>query len=390
MKNKKSIVYYILMFFILLIFFPKSYMDEYNIVGNIVSGLRILFGILTNILYVMAIKNKQVSKNTIAFFIFIIITFISTLYNGRGLWYFFRVYYVNFAVLMCADLSFKNKNKKELLLFVANISAILLLINFGTVLLKDVFDIVLYNESSTYFLGMDNRFILFIIPCLLSNYYIYLGDKKKRYMRRFVFLYIVGLISLLLTWSVTSLLSMIVCAALVKIFGDKQIKLNAKIVLLLFIILNYLIVGLNILDVFNDYIINILHKTSTLSYRTVLWENAIRMIKSSPFSMMFGLGYFDTSRIIPIYWNGMGVNHLHNLLIDVTFSSGLIGLFIYLYSLFNISNNINNITDRNIIVLLLFLLLINLIFESFELYPIYYFILCLFYYSSILIGDDVL
>lgn len=387
MDNKKNIIYYILIIFLILLCFPKSYIDDYLIIRNIVFYTRIIFCCILIVIYLYRIKKKGFSKFFICQSIFILLTLFSTLINHQNLIYYIKVYFFNFSVLVFGELMFRDKNRNNIIKFLAKYLKFLLIINFGTVILKNLIGFNLYNSTTTYFIGMDNRFILYIIPCLLCYAYLeYLSN--KRYIRDLVFVYLIGVISLYITWSVASLLIMLLIGALYILLKSKKLliqKMNMKYLLILIILANYLIVVLKIQNVFSDFVINTLHKSITLSYRTILWDSGINLIKSNIIHTFFGLGYFNPSNLIPIYIDGTGVNHLHNLLVDVTFNAGVIGCITYVYSLLLISKNINKIISSHlkVITILLFLgLLLYLIFDSFELYPIYYFSLFLFYYSG--------
>ena len=389
MEKRKEFIYYILILFLILICFPKSYIDDYLIIRKIVNISKLLVGTMIYILYIFTLKKTGIQKITIFFSIFISIALISTFINDRDLIYFFRTYFFNLCVLLCMELSFKSKYRNDIFKFIGTFLYLLLVINFATVVLKSFLGYNLYKSASTYFLGMDNRFLLFIIPCLLINDTLSEIIKNKKYSKRFWICYIIGTLSLLFTWSVASFLIMLLFGVLLKTFNTKKISLNSKVILIAFFIINYLIVILKVQNIFSDFIVNTLHKSMTLSYRTILWDSAIKLIKGN---LVLGLGYFNTETIIPIYLNGGGVNHLHNLLVDITFSSGLLGLAFYTFSLISISNNINNIKKRkhkNKVSLLFLSLLLYLVFESFELYPIYYFMLCIFYYIRYFEGSEI-
>jgi len=389
MKKRGSFIYYTLIIFIILICFPKSYIDDYSLIRHTINILKLFFGSIICLLYLFNLKKNGVQKITLFFFIFIIIAFASTFLNDRDLSYFLKVYFINLCVLFCVDLSFKSKYKDKILKFIGGFLYLLLVVNFTTVILKCFLKFNLYKSASTYFLGMDNRFILFIIPCLLVNNTLSEISDNKKYSRRTLICYIIGTLSLLFTWSVASFLIMLLLGIFLKLSNIKKMNINPKFLLIVFFAINYLVVVLKVQNIFSDFIVNTLHKSITLSYRTILWDNAIKMIKEKP---ILGLGYFNTETIIPIYLNGGGVNHLHNLLVDIIFSSGLLGLVFYTLSLIAISKNINSIKDRkfkNKISLLFLSLLLYLIFESFELYPIYYFILCLFYYTRYIEGSEI-
>ena len=235
------------------------------------------------------------------------------------------------------------------------------------------------NKENIYLLGQDNRFILYIIPTLLGYYYLNINNKSGKI--GMIMTYIIGVVTLAVVWSVASLAILIIIGLgflVLTVANKHDIKINSYIILILLITLSVTIVFFKIQNCFENFIVNVLHKSMTLSYRTIMWDDAKEMLIKNPVNLIFGFGYFDTQDSfihMPIK-----VNHLHNIIMDPLFAGGIIGLTIYIGNLCIISNSINKISEnnkRNNICLIFGTLLLLLTFDTFEMYQIYYFILFL-------------
>ena len=387
-NRKKNILYYIIILFLALLFFPKTYTDTYLAIKNIVFYAKIVLCCPLALACIFQKERKGFSKFFICQTIFIVLTLLSTILNQQDLIYYLKVYFLNFGALMLGEIVFRNKHRDAIIKFLAKYLKLLLIINLATVILKNVIGINLYDSATTFFIGMDNRFILYIIPCLLCYAYLEYLYNDKKYRKELITVYVLGIISLYATWSVASLLIMLAIGILYALLVNKKElikRINMKYLFSLILAANYLIVIVKIQNLFTNFIVDALHKSITLSYRTILWDSGVNLVTDNFAHAVLGLGYFSPANLIPIYVDGTGVNHLHNLLIDATFSTGILGCAIYVISLFLISSDINRIKDKHlrITTILLFLaILLYLIFESFELYPIYYFGLFLFCYSG--------
>ena len=143
------------------------------------------------------------------------------------------------------------------------------------------------------------------------------------------------------------------------------------------------IVFFRVQNLFRFFVVDILHKSLDLSYRTIIWDDAIAMFKANPINLIFGFGYFDTMNTftnLPVR-----VGHLHNILMNSLFFSGIIGTVIYFYKFYLIENKIyslKSIRCSNSLTFLFIAILVLMIFDTFELYQIYYFTLFLLFKSS--------
>lgn len=380
LKNKfknMEYIFYIIAFIILTIprsidtVFPEFY-DIINIVKLIVT---VLIGL--NIL-----KNKtKISKITIALIIYAAYLFLVTIFNKVTPITFIKVYGLNIGIFLLCDLIFNSKVKDKFIRFFSNYFLVLLIVNLVLIIVSYLNGNPFSLFYGTYLLGQDNRFILYIIPALLGFFYLSRRANKKSDKIKLVLTYIVGTYTVYFLWSVASLVALLfigVSYIFIKLF--KKVKINIKFLSLIIIAICVGIVFFKIQNNFRYFIVNVLNKSMTLSYRTLIWDRALEMLSESNINLLFGFGYFDTSHLFDDIQGRL--NHLHNLILDPLFSSGVIGLVMYTSILYCIIKKIDSIKktfEGKLLALVFSGILVLLIFDTFEAYQIYYFVLYLLY-----------
>lgn len=106
--------------------------------------------------------------------------------------------------------------------------------------------------------------------------------------------------------------------------SEKKFKaVNYNIMLVGILILNILFVFLRVQEYFAYFITNILHKDLTLSFRTLIWDQAISAIEKKPF---LGYGY-ETYEGVALHCHG--ANHPHNYILTLLLRGGFIGFIAY-------------------------------------------------------------
>lgn len=95
----------------------------------------------------------------------------------------------------------------------------------------------------------------------------------------------------------------------------------------------FLVLGVSIFDIHNVFseILVFLGKGTTLGARTIIWNHMIPALFSVP---LWGYGHINTGSFQTIVglnpvWDVQG-NHAHNLLMELWFSNGIIGLILYI------------------------------------------------------------
>lgn len=380
LKAKKEIIFFIICFVIYTIprsiemLFPKIYKGI-----NIIKAIVIICIFAYFAVFFIKKDRKKISKYSIGVMIYALYIFIVTIFNKVNIVTCVKVYLLNVSVILLCEIIFNSDYKFEFIKFFTSYFLMLLVLNMIVLFLNYINNGTMINKENIYLLGQDNRFILYIIPTLLGYYYLNVNNKSGKF--GMIITYIIGVITLAVVWSVASLAILIIIGlgfVVLKIINKYNIKINSYIILILLIALSVMIVFLRIQNCFENFIVNMLHKSMTLSYRTIMWDDAKEMLIKNPVNLIFGFGYFDTKDSfvhMPIK-----VNHLHNIVMDPLFAGGIIGLIIYIGNLCILCNSINKISEnnkKNNICLIFGTLLLLLTFDTFEMYQIYYFILFL-------------
>lgn len=376
-KDNVNLLFFLFSLIILTI--PRSIEAIAPRVYDIINVIKILIFLLVAF---FTVKNKvKPSKFTKAFIIYSIYLLLTTLINKMPLLTFFKVYVLNIGTLLLCELIFNSKLRDKIIKYFANYNMILIILNCILVFAS------IFNGHpegkilGTYLLGQDNRFILYILPTLLSFYYLANNCETKNNIKKMYIIYFIGLITLIKLWSLTSFL-ILLFIGIGYIFSNifKKFKLNCYIIISILMIFCILLVFFDITIYFQDFIINVFHKSPDLSYRTIIWDRTINLLMGSKLNLIFGFGYFDTGIIFPDIQKGL--NHIHNIILDPLFAGGIIGLAIY-YAMYLIGikniRRMKNIKNQNIFSIFICAIFILLIFDTFEMYQIYYFILFLLF-----------
>ena len=380
LKEEKKIAFFIMCFVIYTI--PRSiemlFPDIYKVI-NMVKAIAIICIFTYFAMFFIKKDRRKISKYSKGVMIYAIYIFMVTIFNKVNIVTCVKVYLLNISIILLCELIFNSNYKFKFVKFFTSYFLTLLVFNMIGLIFNYINMGTMVNKQNIYLLGQDNRFILYIIPTLLGYYYLNINNKSGKI--GMIMTYIIGVVTLAVVWSVASLAILIIIGLgfLVLTVANKyDIKINSYIILILLITLSVTIVFFKIQNCFENFIVNVLHKSITLSYRTIMWDDAKEMLIKNPVNLIFGFGYFDTQDSfihMPIK-----VNHLHNIIMDPLFAGGIIGLTIYIGNLCIISNSINKISEnnkRNNICLIFGTLLLLLTFDTFEMYQIYYFILFL-------------
>lgn len=191
-----------------------------------------------------------------------------------------------------------------------------------------VFDYI--ENDYIYFLGTDNYSAFATIPMLGSVLYFEYENYSVISMMKRIFLCLGLCLSYIYTGAVSAaivsvFLVIIYCIAKCNRMFLRYFTINKIIVLCVLIL--YLIIKFNI----QNYMLGMLTlvgksaKATTLNSRTIIWGMALDIIKQN---FLFGVGEFTTEQVNNYVLYGM--NHAHNLLLDLMLKTGTVGATAYL------------------------------------------------------------
>lgn len=213
---------------------------------------------------------------------------------------------------------------------IAKITGAYVIINCITVIL---FPSGLYaNEKYTqnFFLSYRTSwlviYLLALTTVLLWNANVHSHSSK----RLVVFVVLAAVVSMVMQWTATGLF----CFSLGGIFLAFYTWKNKKPLGILCIMLAeaaifWLIVIARMMDIFSFMIVTILKKDLTLTFRTRIWDNALKTLGEH---LLIGVGRLDTAQMRALL--GFGASHPHNHYLYVTLCFGMVGLVLFLLTVY--------------------------------------------------------
>lgn len=307
--------------------------------GTAISGFEIFSG--------LGILDKALTLFQYLCYVYVVILFLLRGKFAQNLWYLFFAVYAALIIfstvlsgvdtaeainkvgtLVISVLWFYNMENaashRELELFVASLN-LLQIINF--IFMLFFFGGMQYANSNTimgsagnvYILGYDNGLIIYALPTVFLNFYLFSVTCKKIYK----IMIMLVCIPVIISGSFTGIIAIVFVLLLYfskhiyKAFNGIK---GLAVALLLFLGLsNFTLQNLfkPILDYFG--------KGLTISGRTDIWSWALKYITRSP---IIGYGY-NTDRARNVFFWQIGVSAAHNQILDVFLQSGTVGLILY-------------------------------------------------------------
>lgn len=353
--------------FLIIPYFQVPYLVENYHITNTLYNLYMMLSFF--IIACMTINKKGYSKilNYVGFLMIILL--FSTFMNSGNLLFCFETIISIFGICLITDYGIRY-DKEYFFKALKNFLSILVLINFLSIL---IFSKGMYMRSTGYIenwiLGYKNTHILFIIPCILSNYiYTYVSNKKNIFSSLMLF---VGVISTVLVNNTTGLigLSLIVLFVLFKKIFDNTSIMNVYNYFGVHIVLFISFVILRIQNLFSYIIVDLLHKDITLTGRVYIWDKALDYIKNKP---LYGYGNVSFKFNEYIY-------STHNAILGILHKVGIIGLIAYIVLVFQAIKKLwenRNTYISKLISIVLFSYLVMMVTEAYAFsYYIYIFVI---------------
>lgn len=329
-KIKREQLYLNVIYFLFVIgFFRGTAISGFTIFNNLhfIDQLFTVFQ-YTGIIYIIQrffSHYHKIEKHDIMLWVFLLLIFLSTALSGvdigEAVSFIGRIFFV----MLWFKTIYHSKNTLHLCAFVNGLNAIQI-INF-------VFMIVFYGgaeyaNSNTimgttghvYLLGYDNGLIMYALPTIVLDYYLYDLTQEKKYKWIIMLLAMQIIISLSVTGIIAISLVVILfnMGTLAKLFsGFRGIVISALVFL-----------GLASMKIqtWIEPVLDTLGRGITLGGRTEIWQWAYEYIVKSP---ILGYGY-NTERAQKVFFWRIGITAAHGQFIDLLLQGGIIGLALYL------------------------------------------------------------
>lgn len=313
-----------ILFFLLLPYFkPGSLQYIFPEGETLLNILRIVAAIIAVILYTKYIVLKK-KKKWFCFFccLWQFAFAISTLINGKDI----RILMVQATTIItfCMLVEVCIHENAQIffyslfyLLFVFIIINFILLIQY-----PNGIAVAEYYYYPVNFLGIDNLLSPILIIAIVCSFLFmwYGGNKVLAYI-----LSIVSLVTAIITWSATGIVSMIALILLL-IFTCELLwrkVLNPFWTYIGIMIINIMIIFMNIQTLFANFITGFLGKNLSLSGRTEMWKQAVNMI-----SQRWLLGYGNSTGHGFVFWRGK-FYYTHNGILEILMQGGIIALTLF-------------------------------------------------------------
>lgn len=276
------------------------------------------------VLYLYVLKKRVPSAPVWVLFVFQLWLCITTLINGGELYPVLLSTASILAVALLIDLY-----ATQMKMLVTSI-----LLNFEILIYANLLSVLMYfpagmyisaNHSyRCYFLGYHNGFIMFVLPLILVGimYWRIIGN-----LLRPALAITAGVLSIIITWSATSVCFLMVLAAMLLI-GITPLKrvISFPVIFGITIATDLAISVFRVMDRvmwITWYIETFLKKQITLTGRTYIWDEFYGLFERSPW-----IGYGSTYRDIAN--NTFLASHAHNQWFQMLLMGGIVALTLFL------------------------------------------------------------
>lgn len=208
-----------------------------------------------------------------------------------------------------------------------------------------------FNSQITqnqYFLGIDNRFINYFFPAILTNYIVE-KNKNRKYIRT-ISIMIIGSITLIVLKAVGGIMGMVLLSFIITFMfiTKRKVMIKAWQAIVVTIIISVLFVYFccTYTDVFYGFFQNTIVKGSNYLDRVRLWKNVYEKVFLERPLTGIGTQSIKFMRYIMRY------NHAHNLIMTLLLQGGLIGEVLWWRSIFIGTSKLNNAKSTEAIVVM--------------------------------------
>lgn len=339
----------------------KSWMQPIDTVYSMAKIIAIFF------ILIDCLNIKKIPKIIWLVILYQLVLYLSTFLNPNG--DVMRLIGPSISVIgpcLYVQVMFEKNKWKEMLSYISAILSVLCIINLVTVILypygivKEAMD---SNGNEQFFLGIENRFSFFYLPLLGIQAIYTLATKGKIEL----YVWLMGLINTLVLvyfWALGGMLAMLLLMIFLLCFNMVNFGKLLKVYVMAFFILigNYLLVIERIMYKYEHFFTVTLDKDVTMSGRTFLWDYGLLSFSEHP---ILGVGYVDTRYL----GRFLDVAHMHNLMMNILFTSGLLGIFLFFTIQYQWMKKVNKFRDTKeggILIIIMFVSFFMSMADSFD------------------------
>lgn len=341
--------------------------SRYGFFMQFIFALRFLIATLGFLQFIYRNYNSTLDKNShilIYFLVFALINLLAGAINHNlRVGIIFTIYYWTGILLFI----YCYKEHIREVLHLCNVMFIIIAVMSLAYMVFDVRSMLVTSYTGetvlSSFYGGKNSTGFYVIPAIIVNLIQYRYFKNGRRSAH-VIIQIIYAVELFASGSSTAKLAGVILYFLY--FTTLFRFLNKKVLIVSFAILFTSFVLLRVQDHFNDFLVTVLHRNATLSYRTNIWDIALEYIRHKPL-IGYGAGNSIIHDNLTIQYIG-NIQEVHNGILEILLNVGLMGLLSFLAIMYKVLKSLDyHIAEKaelQMIRLYIFTFLVTSIGES--------------------------
>lgn len=212
--------------------------------------------------------------------------------------------------------------------------------------LMDISTLGIHNRISIDNLGNFNAYSFLLATCVIIAVFLSSKIKNKNNKVLFLLLQLPLLVVLFLTLSRGGLFALILGFSVYLIMSSRATKIYMFSVLAIVTCLStYLLLRFDVAEIFLNRYLNSSDGGDFDSGRTLIYLILLENLFSSPLNLLFGFGFGAID--IRIFLES-DIISAHSTYLDVFYSCGIIGLFLFIYYLLGVYKGISKIKDKGV------------------------------------------
>lgn len=243
---------------------------------------------------------------------------------------------------------------------------------FNLLITLNFLQILLFGDAIgeyRYLLGYRNQMGLVLFITIFLGYLYYLMRDTKMF---FVYSFVLTVLTVIMLGSMNNLIALAVILLYMVMPKNVKAKIDKPFsnhLVLIYIVSFVSVVILRVQNIFSFLIEDILHRSLSLSGRTYIWDEAIRLIKLNP---ILGYGRGETANYFAVeyYMSNLslkqGVYSAHNAFLQTCYEFGIIPIILMLGLLYYYTRQIKRMSTKEMgmFYAILFAMLIILTMEA--------------------------
>lgn len=324
-------------FLLLLPVFQPKLFTQYLLVKWLYAGLNVLlfFGLL--FYYCVQVRTIKKADMKVSWCVYRLYLFFMMCVLGNMA---FILQWVNLTLmvinlLLLFDICEKQDKIPQLLYTIGALCLLLLLINYVTLLIyprgiirSDWFDAA---DNDWYFLGIKTQFTNVMLPGVAASAVLYAWHRNKASVVLLIAVLVACALNIIGRDLATPIVGFIIMVVLLVLRRIRGVRYNLGIMVFVSAIVSIVIVGFGVSDLFAFFITEVLHKSMTLSSRTMIWQSALTVLREQGWlRTIFGNG--EVYSFVPY---GTRVMNSHNEILTLFYCGGIVGSLLFLHFLGN-------------------------------------------------------